>query len=306
VRGIESVQDQVAAPRDLAELRRVLIAVPARIGSTRLPQKLLRRIGPLSVIGHVAARLQELVNRVRSDDRMPQVLIDLVVATDHDGIASAVREQGVPVFLSRADHSDGTSRIREAWLDSLASGDGSDELVVNIQGDEPFFSVLDVAELIAAFSSSRHRCSVGTLAHRCSDLHQFLSPAVVKVVLSDLGEALYFSRAPIPWPRDHWGAGGSGLFSQSGLPADCQKMPPRWFFWRHAGIYVYRGDFLAGYTGTSSGSEALEHQEGLEQLGFLRSGERIRVVEAREATLGIDTEADLERAEHLWQERASQ
>lgn len=290
--------DEVRLRASQVPLRRVVIAVPARIGSTRLPRKLLRHIGPHPVIGHVAARLQELAQCLRSQTELNGAEVELLVATDDDGIAAVVREHGVPVFRSRAEHRDGTTRIREAWLGSRGSGDGTDDVVVNIQGDEPFFSISDVVSLVQNFVFSRNRCAVGTLAHRCDDPEQFLNPAVVKVVCRDGGEALYFSRAPIPWPRSVWGAGGPAI--GAGPTPSAQKMAPHWYFWRHVGIYVYRGDFLAGYTVEHDGSEDLEHQEGLEQLGFLRRGERIHVAEAQAATLGIDTEADLDQAERLW------
>lgn len=296
--------DEVCSAVTRARLRRIVIAVPARIGSTRLPRKLLRQIGSQTVIGHVAARLQELAQRLRLQPEFSGVEVEALVATDDDGIAAVVRGHGVSVFRSRADHQDGTTRIREAWLDGHGCGNGTDEVVVNIQGDEPFFSISDVISLVQTFIASRNRCAVGTLAHRCADPEQFVNPAVVKVVRTDRGEALYFSRSPVPWPRRVWG--GCWPSKEPGQTPGVQQMPPHWFFWRHVGIYVYRGDFLAGYTGEDSSSEDLEHQEGLEQLGFLRRGERICVVEAQASTIGIDTDADLEQAEQLWRMGAVQ
>jgi 3-deoxy-manno-octulosonate cytidylyltransferase (CMP-KDO synthetase) len=189
------------------------------------------------------------------------------VATDDERIAAAVRAHGFDARMTRADHASGTDRIAEAVA---AMGLAPQEIVVNVQGDEPLIPPALIARVADALAK-HPRASVSTACHPLHDAAAFASPNVVKAVLDAEGYALYFSRAPIPHPRD------------GGLPS-CL---------RHIGIYAYRVDFLARYAELVP--SPLEKVEALEQLRVLWHGFRIAVaVSDEEAPPGVDTPQDLE------------
>lgn len=195
-------------------------------------------------------------------------LSKIIVATDDERIAAAARSFGAPVRMTRADHQSGTDRAAE-----VASAEQAD-LVVNIQGDEPLIdpAAIDAAALALANDSS---VEMGTLKKRIESLADISNPNVVKVVTGLSGDALYFSRCPIPYVRD-----GSVVH------------------YKHIGLYVYRRDFLLRYSGLPLGP--LEQVERLEQLRALENGYRIRVVETEYDSLGVDTPADLEHVVSLF------
>lgn len=193
------------------------------------------------------------------------------VATDDERIAAAVRAAGHAVLMTRADHPSGTDRIAEA-AQKLALGE--DEVVVNVQGDEPLIAPAVVAE-VARLLERLHEASVSTACHAIHDPAALDNPNVVKVVLDARGYALYFSRARIPYPRQ---AGGA------------------WY--RHAGIYAYRVGFLRRYSGLAP--SPLEQAEALEQLRVLWHGYRIGVaVSETEVAPGVDTPQDLEAVRRM-------
>ena len=199
-------------------------------------------------------------------------LTSLVIATDDDRIAAEARNFGASVTLTRPDHPSGTDRVAE-----VASAHPA-EVVVNIQGDEPLIDpdAIDAAVLAVLGDDS---APMGTLKRRIDNLADVDNPNVVKVVTGLDGNALYFSRSPVPYVR---GDGGTA---------------PVWF--KHIGLYVYRRDFLLGYSDLPVGP--LETAERLEQLRALENGYRIRVVETEYDSIGVDTPEDLVRVTRLFE-----
>ncbi|MCV2357842.1 3-deoxy-manno-octulosonate cytidylyltransferase [Paucibacter sp. TC2R-5] len=245
------------------------VIVPARLASSRLPNKPLADIEGLPMIVRVAQRA--------ALSKATQV----VVATDSPLIIDACRAHGVRALLTRADHVSGSDRLAEA-CEQLGL-DGQD-LVVNVQGDEPLIApaMIDAcAELLKA----RPQCVMSTVAHALDDAAEFANPNVVKVVLDAQGLALYFSRAPIPWWRDGSSAAQANLAAAGAL--------------RHVGMYAYHAGFLRRFpTLTAS---PLEQIESLEQLRVLWHGERIAVyVSPDKPGPGVDTPEDLARVRAIF------
>lgn len=247
--------------------------VPARIASTRLPGKPLADIAGLPMVVRVAQRAQASGAR------------RVAVATDDAAVLQAVRAAGIDALMTRADHPSGTDRLAEA-ADLLGLHD--DEIVVNVQGDEPLVPPQLVAR-VAALLRTRPDCSIATAAHPVHDAADWFSPNVVKVVLDATSRALYFSRAPIPFARD----------ALAGFPSvRPDALPPALAadgaILRHIGLYAYRVAFLRAYRALAP--SPLESIEALEQLRALWHGHRIAVLTVDEAPpAGVDTPADLER-----------
>ena len=249
------------------------VLIPARLASTRLPRKPLADIGGLPMIVRVARRAAQSGAR------------SVVVAADDAEIVDACQQHGVRALLTRTDHESGSDRLAEAC--ALLGFEGT-QIVVNMQGDEP---MLDPALLdaVAALLARREDCVMSTAAHGIADAADFDNANIVKVVLDAAGRALYFSRAPIPWPRDARTAGQAGAGSARPL--------------RHVGLYAYRASFLRRFPLLER--SPLEDIERLEQLRVLWHGERIAVhVGPEDAGVGIDTPADLERARALYAARS--
>jgi 3-deoxy-manno-octulosonate cytidylyltransferase (CMP-KDO synthetase) len=241
--------------------RKILGVIPARYTSSRFPGKPLARIGSKSMLEHVFERTSQA-----------RYLTSVTIATDDERIADAARSFGAPVRMTRTDHLSGTDRVAE-----VASADTA-ELVVNIQGDEP---LIDPAAIDAAILPLLHDddIAMGTLKKRIEDPREIGDPNVVKVVTDRAGNAIYFSRSTIPYC-------GTG-FSLS-VP-----------HYKHVGLYVYRREFLLGYSDLPVGP--LEQAERLEQLRALENGYSIRVVETEYESLGVDTPEDLERVSKLFE-----
>lgn len=238
------------------------VVIPARYSSTRLPGKPLLDIAGKPMVVHVADRA-----RISG-------AVHTIIATDDDRIVEAAKQYGYYAMLTRADHVSGTDRIaevasREDWQD--------DAIVVNVQGDEPLIASELITEVAAALANSTEAV-MATACHRIDTHSDFINPNIVKVVLDKQGHALYFSRAPIPYPRD-------GFAKDPALPVD---MP----VYRHIGIYAYRASFLKQYANLSPA--AIERYESLEQLRVLYHGYKIAVAVTENApATGVDTEADL-------------
>ena len=246
-----------------------LVVIPARYASSRLPGKPLADIAGKPMVVHVAERARE------------SGAAAVIVATDHEGIASAVAAHGFTAVMTRADHASGTDRIAEV---AAQQGLAADRIVVNVQGDEPLIDAALIREVAAALDAHRD-ADVATACCPLADAAQMANPNVVKVVLDRAGYALYFSRAPIPWARDAFAGGITAL--PAGLPA-----------YRHLGIYAYRAGFLARYS--TLAPAAIEEAEALEQLRVLWHGHRISVaVTANAPHAGVDTAADLEHVRAL-------
>jgi 3-deoxy-manno-octulosonate cytidylyltransferase (CMP-KDO synthetase) len=245
------------------------VLVPARLASTRLPDKPLADIAGKPMVVRVAERA------ARSGAAR------VVVACDDARIADACAAHGVAAVLTRADHASGSDRLAEACA---LLGLQGDDVVVNVQGDEPLIDpelVRRCAELLA----ERPDCVMSTAAHPLASVAEHLNPNVVKVVLDAAGRALYFSRAPIPWWRD----GQAGGVPQLPSPAPL----------RHLGLYGYRAGFLRRFPTLSAAP--LEQIEALEQLRVLWHGQRIAVhVAPHGPGPGVDTPEDLERVRALF------
>ena len=245
------------------------VVIPARMGATRLPGKPLADIGGRPMVVRVAERARQSGAR------------EVWVATDHADVADAVRAHGFDVVMTGAHHASGTDRVAEAAA-QLGWGEGA--LVVNVQGDEPLVDP-NMVRQVAECLSRRPEAVMSTACYPLADVAALTNSAVVKVVLDKEGNALYFSRAPIPYPRDAF-AQGLKVWPQ-GLPA-----------YRHAGVYGYRTGFLARISGMEPAP--LEGWEFLEQLRVLWHGYRIAVVTVEgEPAPAVDTPEDLERVRQL-------
>ncbi|MFT3955368.1 MAG: 3-deoxy-manno-octulosonate cytidylyltransferase [Piscinibacter sp.] len=244
------------------------VLVPARLASTRLPRKPLADIGGLPMIVRVAQRAAL------------SSAAAVVVAADHADIVAACKAHGVRVVLTRSDHATGSDRLAEAC--EALSLDG-DDVVVNVQGDEPLIEPA-LIDACAALLVQRSDCVMSTAAHAIASPAELDNPNVVKVVLDTAGRALYFSRAAIPWWRDGRAAGAAALQSPAPL--------------RHVGLYGYRAGFLRRFP--TLPPAPIEQTESLEQLRVLWHGERIAVHVSEHAPgPGVDTPEDLDRVRAL-------
>jgi len=244
-----------------------VVLVPARLASTRLPRKALADIGGVPMIVRVAQRAAaSKASRV-------------VVAADDAEIVAACAGHGVAALLTSPGHATGSDRIAEA---SQTLGLGDDEIVVNVQGDEPLIEPA-LIDACARLLAERSECVMSTVAHAIDSRADFENPNIVKVVLDARGHALYFSRAPIPWPRDDTAA----------TPLQGATAPLR-----HVGLYAYRAGFLRRFPRLEH--SPLEDIERLEQLRVLWHGERIAVhVSPLAPGVGVDTAEDLAEARRI-------
>lgn len=238
-----------------------VVAIPARYASTRLPGKPLRLIRAEPMIAHVVRRAMESGAR------------EVVVATDDVRVAEAVAGFDVVVCMTRADHASGTDRLAEC---AAQLGWTDEQIVVNLQGDEPFAPAEGIRHVAAVLAGSI--APMATLAAQETSADAFLDPNTVKVVVDRNNMAMYFSRAPIPWHRER-------------LQRDrLSPLSPAWL--RHIGIYAYRAGFLGEFAGLDH--SPLEAIEFLEQLRVLEAGFDIAVgVSNADFPPGVDTEQDL-------------
>nr|WP_315848044.1 3-deoxy-manno-octulosonate cytidylyltransferase [uncultured Rhodoferax sp.] len=242
------------------------VLIPARLASTRLPNKPLADLAGVPMVVRVAQRVR---------DGVPQAS-RVVVAADSDSIVQACAAHGVQAILTREDHPSGSDRLAEA-CDILGLAD--DDIVVNVQGDEPLMDP-NLVQAVAALLQATPQASMGTAAHAITDVADFANPNVVKVVHDAAHLALYFSRAPIAWWRDGFANGIHTLPSPAPL--------------RHIGIYSYRVGFLRQFPLLPQAP--IEVVEALEQLRALWHGHRIAVhVSAHAPGPGVDTPEDLAR-----------
>ncbi|MCL2875079.1 MAG: 3-deoxy-manno-octulosonate cytidylyltransferase [Betaproteobacteria bacterium] len=247
------------------------VAIPARYASTRLPGK------PLA---DIAGR--PMVLRVL-DQALASGAEEVWVAADHQDVFDAVCAAGGKALMTRTDHPSGTDRLAEI---AKTLGWRDDEIVVNVQGDEPLIDPCLIAAVAEGLATEAD-AAIATAAHPLVDINEVLNPNVVKVVCDARGRALYFSRAPIPWARDGWADGGSGYWRDLPLPPGLPVL-------RHIGLYAYRAGFLRRYITLPPAS--IEQWEALEQLRALWYGYPIRVLTLEVAPPGgVDTEEDLAR-----------
>jgi 3-deoxy-manno-octulosonate cytidylyltransferase (CMP-KDO synthetase) len=234
--------------------------IPARYASTRFPGK------PLAILGG-----KTVIERVY--EKVSSVLSDCYVATDDQRIADAVEAFGGRVVMTSADHKSGTDRIAEA----IVKIGGDFDVVVNVQGDEPFIHPEQIVTLCHCFDDPETQ--IATLGKPFESIEAAENPNSPKIVVDNRGFALYFSRSIIPFVRG----------------VDRQEWLDHYPFLKHLGLYAYRREVLLAVTRLPQSS--LEKAESLEQLRWLQNGYRIRVGITHQETVGIDTPEDLERAE---------
>ena len=252
---------------------RFTVLIPARLASSRLPDKPLADIAGLPMVVRVAQAAQ------RSG------AAQVVVAADSPRTVAVCQAHGIRALLTRTDHASGSDRLAEACEQLGLDGDA---LVVNVQGDEPLIAPTMI-DACAGLLRQRPDCVMATVAHAIDDVAEFTNPNVVKVVLDAAGRALYFSRAPIPWWRDGF---AHGIRLAPGVPDAPTAL-------RHVGLYAYRAGFLRRFPQLSAAP--LETVESLEQLRVLWHGERIAVfVSPERPGPGVDTPADLARVRALF------
>ena len=267
--------------------------IPARMSSTRLPGKPLADIAGQPMVVRVAHRA------INSGARL------VAVATDSTEVIRAVESHGMRALLTRADHPSGTDRLAEA-ADLLGLHD--DEIVVNVQGDEPEIPPPLIAR-VAEQLRDNPDCAIATAAHAIESLADYLSPNVVKVVTDRRGHALYFSRAAIPYARDAMARmAAANLVSPPQGPGDSESLDGALgpgvagAMSRHIGLYAYRVGFLRAYRDLPP--SPIEAIESLEQLRALWHGFRIAVLQVEQAPpAGVDTQADLDRVRRQFTDR---
>lgn len=240
------------------------VIIPARYASSRLPRKPLLDIAGKPMIQHVWEKAQQAgASRV-------------IVATDHAEIQQAVEHFGGEVCMTSEKHNSGTERLAEV-IEKMGIAD--DEIIVNVQGDEPLIPPVIVSQV--AENLDRHQVNMATLAVKLSTREELFNPNVVKAITDKNGMALYFSRATIPFGRDHFPQCDDEFVLQNN-------------YLRHIGIYAYRAGFVKQYVQWQP--TALEQLESLEQLRALWYGEKIHLELAKEApAVGVDTQEDLDR-----------
>lgn len=244
------------------------IVIPARFASSRLPGKPL-----LDIHG------RPMILRVVDQAKKVQGFDDLCVATDDERIAAVCRAEGIDVVITSADHPSGTDRLSEV---ARTKGWASDDIIVNVQGDEPLLPA-QLVKQVAQLLEDQPESSMSTLCELIHQLDEFKRDSIVKVVMSKQQQALYFSRATIPYDRDGAKLAEPKLHDQA---------------YRHLGLYAYRVKLLQEYVTWEMG--VLEKLESLEQLRVLENGHRIAIAVA-EANLppGVDTQEDLDRLNQM-------
>lgn len=245
---------------------KVLAVIPARHASSRFPGKPLAPIAGRPMIQHVVERV-----------RQARLVSEVVVATDDAGIKNAVETFGGTAMLTRADHRTGTDRVAEVALHREA------DIYLNVQGDEPLIDPATIDSLVEALLEDESIQIAGPCT-AITQANDIMDPNITKVVRDFESNALYFSRAPIPWVRDR----EESVVAQH---------------WKHIGLYAFRRDALVEFPTLPPGD--LERVEQLEQLRWLENGYRIRIVESEYDAISVDVPSDVERVENLLREMAN-
>jgi 3-deoxy-manno-octulosonate cytidylyltransferase (CMP-KDO synthetase) len=254
--------------------KKTVAIIPARYASTRLPGKALIEINGKPMVCWVAERAQA----ARNVDRV-------IVATDSQEIVDAVTAKGIEARLTDMNHTSGTDRVAE-----VAAAIPDAEIIVNVQGDEPLIAPETIERAVDTMISEMSKANGAGIVTTCEPIEsveELLNFNLVKVVLDDEGNAVYFSRSPIPFPSD-------AAKRHGGVPERALEAEPELFriFRKHTGLYVYRRDVLMEFTRWPPAK--LEVIEALEQLRALAHGVKIKVVEACSSSIGVDTVEDLE------------
>jgi 3-deoxy-manno-octulosonate cytidylyltransferase (CMP-KDO synthetase) len=252
-----------------------IAVIPARLSSTRLPNKPLVDIDGKPMVIRVAERARASGASL------------VLIATDSAQVQNVANAHGYECRLTRADHPSGTDRLAEV---AAYFGWPDDTIIVNVQGDEPLIAPT-LIQSVAAHLTQMTGCSIATAAHAITDPADLFNPNVVKVVLDAHGVALYFSRAPIPWARDAYASNGANAYPLN------TPLPPQAY--RHIGLYAYRAAFLRSYP--SLQQAPIEQTEQLEQLRAMWHGERIAVLVTDHAPPpSVDTAADLDKVRAIY------
>ncbi|MEP7074499.1 MAG: 3-deoxy-manno-octulosonate cytidylyltransferase [Acidobacteriota bacterium] len=252
------------------------VIIPARYSSIRLPGKMLLPIAGKPLILHTLEQAKKAGPVSRA-----------IVATDDKRILDVVMASGNEAVMTSTEHASGSDRIAEVAA-NLPEG----SIIVNVQGDEPLISPRTIEKAIEALLQDE-QADMSTTCEAIRDRHEeLLNGNVVKVVTGDAGYAVYFSRSPIPFPRE-------ASMRHGGLPGEAIDHEPELIsiFRKHTGLYVYRREYLLRFT--KMPQTRLEKLEMLEQLRALENGAKIRVVEADETSIGVDTPEDLERVRRI-------
>ncbi len=252
-------------------MSRFIVIIPARYASSRFPGKPLAKIGGVEMI-------------VRVCQRVAETGFESVVATDDTRIAEVVEKAGFKAVMTSPDHQSGTDRVFEAYCKDAGESDTEGDVIINVQGDEPFIEPSQILTLAGCFSDPSVR--IATLARNFEKGRGYdalADPNLVKLVKDEEGNALYFSRSVVPYVRG----------------VEKENWPERVNFLTHIGIYAYGSDTLRRIT--SLPRSPLEKAESLEQLRWLENGIPVRVAMTDVATVGIDTPEDLAEAEKFWQ-----
>ncbi len=252
----------------------MIAIIPARYGSTRLPGKMLLEIGGKPLILHTLAQTSKARNVSR-----------VIVATDDQRIFDVVTEDGSEAMMTSPDHPSGSDRLAEV-AETLPDG----SIIVNVQGDEPTISPRTIESAVDALLSDDF-ADIATTCEMIDSVDDLMNDNIVKVVTNEAGYALYFSRSPIPYPRD--------AAMTYGCPDKALNEKPELLslFRKHTGLYVYRREFLLRFA--KMPQTKLEQIEMLEQLRALEYGAKIKVVEVAEPSIGVDTPEDLERVRKI-------
>ena len=255
-------------------LKNIIAIIPARLVSTRLPNKLLLDLDGKPLILHTLEQTKKAKNISR-----------VIVATDSESILKIVEASGNEAVLTSENHQSGSDRIAE-----VAENLPENAIIVNVQGDEPLIPPATIESAVEAILQN-DEIKMATTCEKIHDAKDVLSPDVVKVVSDENNFALYFSRAPIPFPRDavkKYGSLENALLNDKNLIK---------LFRKHTGLYVYRREFLLKYTKLKQ--TRLEKTEMLEQLRALENGAKIKVVEVAESSIGVDTQEDFEKVKEI-------
>lgn len=256
-------------------LQNVIAVIPARYESTRLPGKMLLPIAGKPLVLHTVERAMSAKNVAR-----------VIVATDDRRIFDAVTGAGFEAQMTSAEHRSGSDRIAEI-AESLPEG----SIIVNVQGDEPVLPAETIDAAVSALVGD-HGADIATTFEPIWEIRDVVDPNIVKVVTDANGDAMYFSRSPVPYPREAVMRHGS---IEAALAAEPSLVST---FKKHTGIYVYRREYLLKFT--KFAPTPLETAEMLEQLRALENGAVIKVVAAAGESIGVDTEADLERVRAMF------
>ncbi len=258
----------------------MIAIIPARYSSTRLEGKLLLPLNGKPLILYTLEQAKKARNISR-----------VIVATDDERILEIIKASGNEAVMTSVSHRSGSDRIAE-----VAESLEENSLIVNVQGDEPLISPETIEKAVEAILTDE-TINIATTCEPIHDAKDVLSPDVVKVVTDENGFALYFSRSPIPFPREFvqkYGTLENALENESGLLS---------LFRKHTGLYVYRREFLLEFT--KMPPTDLEETEMLEQLRALENGAKIKVVEVTERSIGVDTQGDFERVRAILESRSA-